>query len=116
MALPIAELGRLIAAKRGGRGIRAAAADVGISQATLSRVENGHMPDLATFAKICKWLDRDPREFLGLEMVETAAPAQKAVVHFRKKKTVTVETAAALGELILAAQRAVQARDDLIGQ
>lgn len=116
MALPIAELGRLIAAKRGARGIRAAAADVGISQATLSRVENGHMPDLATFAKICKWLERDPREFLGIEVTDAAAPAQKAVVHFRKKKTVRVETATALGELILAAQRAVQARDDLIGQ
>ncbi|MES2292994.1 MAG: helix-turn-helix transcriptional regulator [Pseudomonadota bacterium] len=116
MALPIAELGRLIAAKRGTRGIRAAAADVGISQATLSRVENGHMPDLATFAKICKWLDRDPREFLGLDTEPNSAPEQKAVVHFRKKKTVTAETATALGELILAAQRAIQARDDLIGQ
>lgn len=116
MALPIAQLGRLIAAKRGPRGIRAAAADVGISQATLSRVENGHMPDLATFAKICKWLERDPKEFLGLEDADDTGPVQKAVVHFRKKKTVTAETATALGELILAAQRAVQARDDLIGQ
>jgi transcriptional regulator with XRE-family HTH domain len=116
MALPIAELGRLIAAKRGTRGIRAAAADVGTSQATLSRVENGHMPDLATFAKICKWLDRDPREFLGLEVSDSSSSGQKAVVHFKKKKTVTPETATALGELILAAQRAVKARDDLIGQ
>ena len=115
MALPIAELGRLIAAKRGPRGIRAAAAEVGISQATLSRVENGHMPDLATFAKICKWLDRDPREFLGLEGTDSPSSGHKAVVQFRKKKTVTVETANALGELILAAQRAIKARDDLVG-
>jgi transcriptional regulator with XRE-family HTH domain len=112
MPLSIEELGRLIAVKRGGRGVRAAAADVGVSAATLSRVENGHMPDLETFAKICRWLDRDPREFLGLE--ERGAKAPQAVVHFRKKKTVAPETAVALGELILAAQRAIQARNQLI--
>ncbi len=112
MTLPIEELGRLIAVKRGGRGVRAAAADVDVSSATLSRVENGHMPDLETFAKICRWLDRDPREFLGLG--EGGQRASQAVVHFRKKKTVAPETAVALGELILAAQRAIQARNQLI--
>ena len=112
MPLPIEELGRLIAIKRGGRGVRAAAADVGVSSATLSRVENGHMPDLETFAKICRWLDRDPREFLGLG--ETEAETPQAVVHFRKKKTVAGDTAVALGELILAAQKAIRARNALI--
>ena len=112
MPLPIEELGRLITVKRGGRGVRAAAADVGVSPATLSRVENGHMPDLETCAKICRWLERDPREFLGLAEEQGLAP--QAVVHFRKKKTVPSETAVALGELILAAQRAVQARSQLI--
>jgi transcriptional regulator with XRE-family HTH domain len=114
MPLPIEELGRLIAAKRGSRGVRSAAIDVGVSSATLSRVENGHMPDLETFAKICRWLDRDPREFLGL--AEEAGHAPQAVVHFRKKKTVAAETAVALGELILAAQKALRARDRLIDQ
>ncbi|BAJ83266.1 Xre family transcriptional regulator (plasmid) [Acidiphilium multivorum AIU301] len=112
MLLPIKELGRLIAVKRGGRGVRATAADVGISAATLSRVENGHMPDLETFAKICRWLDRDAREFLGLG--DQAEQSPQAVVHFRKQKTVAPETAVALGELILAAQRAIQARNQLI--
>jgi len=114
MVLPIKELGRLIAVKRGARGIRAAAADVGISPATLSRVENGHLPDLATFAKICTWLDRDPREFLGLKTGALSTP--QAMVHFRKKKTIAPETATALGELILAAQKAIQARNSLINQ
>jgi transcriptional regulator with XRE-family HTH domain len=112
MRIPIEELGRLIAVKRGARGIRATAAEVGVSAATLSRVENAHMPDLETFAKICRWLDRDPREFLGLEERTEGMP--RAVVHFRKKKTVAAETATALGELILAAQRAIQARNQLI--
>ena len=112
MALTIEDLGRLIAAKRAGRGVRATALEVGVSHATLSRVENGHMPDLETFAKICQWLDRDPREFLGMESRQEVPP--QAVVHFRKKKTVAAETAQALGELILAAQRAVWARNQVI--
>lgn len=114
MSLPIAELGRLITRKRGSRGIRAAAAEAGVSSATLSRVENGHMPDLVTFAKICRWLEVDPREFLGVAIEERSASKPQTVAHFRKKKTVSEETAVALGELILAAQRALQARQDLI--
>jgi transcriptional regulator with XRE-family HTH domain len=114
MAIAIEDFGLLIAQKRAGRGVRAAALDADVSRATLSRVENGHMPDLVTFAKLCKWLNRDPREFLGLETAPSKE--QNAVVHFRKKKTVSLETANALGELILAAQRAMRARDDLVGR
>ena len=113
MSLPIEELGRLIVERRGSRGVRAAAADVGISSATLSRVENGHMPDLETFAKICKWLGKDPREFLGFEREEAAPP--QAIVQFKKDRTVSKDTAMALGELILAAQNAMRARAKLNG-
>jgi len=115
MSLTIDDLGRLLAAKRGSRGVRAAALDAGVSPATFSRVENGHMPDLKTFARLCKWLNRDPREFLGMETTVTLE-RPKTIVHFKKKKTVHVETARALGELILAAQRAVRAAEDLAGR
>jgi transcriptional regulator with XRE-family HTH domain len=115
MALTIGDFGRLLAEKRGTRGVRAAAAEAEVSSATFSRVENGHMPDLQTFAKLCKWLGRDPREFLGMETDRPKSSA-RAVVHFRKKKTIQMETANALAELILAAQRAMRARDELIGR
>lgn len=114
MTVEIGEFGRLLAAKRGVRGVRAAAAEAQVSSATFSRVENGHMPDLETFAKLCRWLDRDPREFLGMNPGDTST-RPNAVVHFKKKKTVKPETAVALGELILAAQGAIRARDQLIG-
>lgn len=110
MTLPIEALGRLVTVRRGSRGVRAAALDVGISPATLSRVENGHMPDLETFAKICRWLEKDPREFLGFTPPEDAQQLS-ATVHFRKKKTVSKATAVALGELIIAAQAAISARN-----
>lgn len=112
MTIPLEHLGRLIVAKRGNRGVRAAAAEVGVSSATLSRVENGQMPDLLTFKKICEWLDRDPAEFLGLR--DRADDESPPVVHFRKKKTVSQETAKSLAELILSTQRAMQARTRLL--
>jgi transcriptional regulator with XRE-family HTH domain len=111
MALPIEELGRLISKKRGSQGIRAAAAEAEVSPATLSRVENGNVPDLATFAKICRWLEVDPAAFLGVDV--SPKEPQPAVVHFRKKKTVSPDTAQSLAELILAAQRAKNARLEL---
>ena len=114
MALPINALKELVVAKRGRKGVRAAAVDIGISPATLSRVERGNLPDLNTFALICKWLERDPREFLGIQQGPTeGAPA--ATVHFRKDPTVKAETAAALGELILAAQKEARARNSFLG-
>jgi transcriptional regulator with XRE-family HTH domain len=116
MDLTIKDFGQLLTVKRGGRGVRAAAADAGVSTATFSRVENGHMPDLQTFAKLCKWLGCDPREFLGMEADDGTPATPNAVVHFRKKKTVKMETATALGELILAAQRAVRAREKLMSR
>lgn len=114
MPLSIEELGKLIAAKRGTRGIRITAAEVGVSSATLSRVENGNTPDLETFAKICAWLDRDPADFLGLSPSSSTTPT--AVAHWRKKRTVSPDTAKSLGELILATQRAVQARNRLLNE
>lgn len=113
MTLPIEELGRLIVRKRGGRGIRAAAAEADVSPATLSRVENGNLPDLGTFAKICRWLEVDPAKFLGVERPEGQAAPKRAVAHFRKKPTVSAETATSLGALILAAQNARRARSEV---
>jgi transcriptional regulator with XRE-family HTH domain len=40
--------------------------NIGISKATLSRIENGNMPDLLTFLKIVKWLEKDIKEYVKL--------------------------------------------------
>ena len=37
---------------------------IGISKPTLSRVENGNMPDLLTFFKILRWLDKDVTNYI----------------------------------------------------
>ena len=102
--MDIAALAQDITMKRGTVGVRAAARDAGISPATLSRIENGHVPDLETFEKICQWLGKDPSRFLA-----TPPAGAVAAVQFRKKGTVKKETADALGSLIMAVQAMLEA-------
>lgn len=44
-------------------GLREAAIEIGISYATLSRIENKKVPDLMTYAKVCEWLKVDMKSF-----------------------------------------------------
>lgn len=43
---------------------RKAATIIGISSSTLHRIENGQIPDLLTYAKLCKWLKKDMNTFI----------------------------------------------------
>lgn len=111
--LAIEQLGPMLKERRGNRGIRATAAEIGISIATLSRVETGKQPDLDTFSKICRWLSIDPSEVLGCGVPadrgggDDAAAAGGVFAHFRAEKAMKPETAQHLGALILAVQRAM---------
>ena len=96
-------LGQLIAEKRGKVGIRATARQIGLSPATLSRVENGRLPDLDNFTRICKWLDVNPADLLGFDPQASSLPV--AAVHFRSNAALSGETSAALQELIVEAQK-----------
>lgn len=103
-------LGQLILEKRGSTGVRAAAKEIGISAATLSRVENGYLPDLQNFRLICRWLEIDPSLILGFaESKGSGGDTVRASVHFRKAQTTSPETAAALARMILHVQRALTA-------
>ena len=103
--MTLAKLGPLTRERRGDRGLREAAKEIGISPATLSRIENGQVPDLETFQAVCKWLEMDPGTFLG----GASGGPRKAVahVHFKKDGATNEKTAQALAELILAADRAL---------
>jgi len=102
-------LGRRVIEKRGAQGIRAAAKDIGLSHATLSRVERGFLPDLENYKKIIKWLGLDV-DAQAVPKPNSASPGV-AQVHFRKKPTTSPDTAHALAQLILAAQNAMLAED-----
>lgn len=91
--------------QRLGKGVREVAKEVGISPATLSRVENGKIPDLETFGKLCSWLGDDPSVYLGLQAVNDNVP--KVQVHFKKEAAIKQDTALALSEMIMLAQQTI---------
>ena len=90
--------------------MRAAAREVGVSAATLSRIENGKQPDLGTFEKLCRWLEMSPTEFLdvgdaGRNDSEPSSSTKMATVHLRAKREISPQLAQALGEMIMRAQQ-----------
>ena len=106
--LRLGQIGALVREQRGERGVREAAREVGVSAATLSRIENGKQPDLGTFEKLCRWLNINPNEFLDVGDAGSAetkqSSAMTATVHLRAKRDISPELAQALGEMIVRAQ------------
>lgn len=96
------ELGGLVKEKRRGRPIREVAREIGISHATLIRIEKGHLPDLENYQKICRWIGMEDSD--ALRVPDAAEAKSLAEVHFRKARTVSPKTAQALAKMILAAQ------------
>lgn len=105
--IDINALSKSLIQKRGTKGVREIANSIGISPATLSRVERGSIPDLQTFAKICDWLKIEPSDILGLETDQDTSV--HAAVHFRKDHTIDEELAKSLANMIILTQKALQA-------
>ena len=109
--LNLQDFANKIVKKRGEAGIRTTAAEIGISSSTLSRIERGYLPDLETFTAVCEWLEVNPGDILGSN-IESDKP-KLAAVHFRKEKTNTEETAKALANMIIYAQKALELQEGL---
>jgi transcriptional regulator with XRE-family HTH domain len=110
--MSLLRLGNLLRERRGGRGVRDVATEIGVSPATLSRVESGKLPDLLTFRKLCTWLKVDPAEILEISDEKSPVPqaAPAAAVHLRADVLLSPEAAGDLAHLILAAQRELARR------
>ncbi|MEM8976203.1 MAG: helix-turn-helix transcriptional regulator [Pseudomonadota bacterium] len=87
----IKELAPLVLRRRGNMGVRAAAQEIGISPTTLTRIEKGHVPDVATLDKLSAWLGEEATKFTGIGDLQIA---------FKNRKAVPPQTAHALAELI----------------
>ena len=99
-------LGTIVRKKRGSLGLRDAAAEIGTSAPTLSRIEGGKMPDLQTFSKLCRWLEIDPATLLGVESRKpTISQPNAAFAHLRAGREIEAQTATALARAIVQAQR-----------
>jgi transcriptional regulator with XRE-family HTH domain len=92
--------------------LREAAREIGISPATLMRVESGRIPDVDTFGKLCVWLAIDPRTYLGIKIAATdkprdtthgeAKPSHMIVsAHFKADRTPNQDTVKALANMIM---------------
>ena len=107
--LTLQNLGTLVREKRGRRGLREVAEEIGSSAATLSRIESGKMPDLQTFGKLCRWLELDPATLLGVSRKNKAGQRPSvAIAHLRAKREISPSTARALANVIMQAQRMLE--------
>ncbi|MBB6001432.1 helix-turn-helix domain-containing protein [Arcicella rosea] len=98
---------QMVKLKRGNKGLRAVSEDIGgVSAPTLSRIEQGHLPDIDTYFKICKWLDV-PTDFFAITD-STFTQEEVVVAHLRADKTLPPETASALVKMINLAYQAVK--------
>jgi transcriptional regulator with XRE-family HTH domain len=114
----LGSLGVMVKRKRGERRLRETAQDIGIGPATLMRIENGRIPDVTTFGKICRWLDVDPRNFLGFDSSASTAEEARLILvsaHLKADQTPSQETATALAKMILYAARAMAASKGVPG-
>lgn len=103
-------LAALIKTRRGNRGLREIAHEIGdVSPSTLSRIENGKVPDMDTFLRICDWLHVSAEEFIK----ETQEPQENEIRtidriegYLRADRELTPETADALAKLMKMAYKA----------
>lgn len=81
--------------KRGSTGLRAIAAEIGgVSASTLSRIEQGKIPDVDTFVKICNWLEVSTDTFiLGDTNKKEVSNQEQVVAHLRADRELSKETA-----------------------
>jgi transcriptional regulator with XRE-family HTH domain len=100
-----------------GLGLRKAAKKIGgLSASTLSRIEKGKVPDVDTFVRICRWLDKSPEAFIidppGDDTSESGSKeldtVEEIAVHLRADQALSEETTNALMQMIRMAHRADQ--------
>src|SRR5229473_2208143 len=98
----------MVIAKRGKRGLRETAKEIGeVSVSTLSRIEQGKIPDLGTFLRLCHWLGVSSEQFVPEASRATSTMSPPAintqdtiVAHLRADRTLDPQTAEALTTMI----------------
>lgn len=104
----IDKLAALVRSKRADRGLREVADEIGnVSPSTLSRVENGKIPDLTTFLLLCDWIDVPPAELIVQQetgqSVVTTDTSEAIAILLRADNRLDPTTANTLATLIKAA-------------
>lgn len=119
--LDVELLANLLRNKRSGRGLRGIAREIGnVSPSTLSRVENGKMPDMETFLSLCDWLEVPPetliRDGASQEVAPDVVPPETLAIQLRADKDLDPATANALAALVQAAYHELSQREMTLKQ
>jgi transcriptional regulator with XRE-family HTH domain len=111
--LDVSELGRLVREKRAKDelSIRQAAAVARISFSTLSRVEGGAQPDLATFTSLCAWLGVSPARFFAPTTHRTQSALDEAIEHLITDPALSPEAAEQIASMMRAMYQALAAQE-----
>lgn len=99
-SIKIDALAKMIKQKRGDQGLREVAKVIGISVSTLSRVENGNLPDIDSYMKLCKWLEVSVDFFTYGPQKGNESTKQMVVANLRADKTLPKEISEALIKMI----------------
>lgn len=108
------KLAVLIKERRGKRGLREVAKEIGdISAPTLSRVEQGRLPDLDTFIRLCRWLGKSPEDFVVEKFDKSvvnqeASVPEKIEILLRAERTLQPDTINAIVKMVNLALEASQ--------
>ena len=97
--LDIQKLSEMIKSKRGKKGLRLLASEIGVSASTLSRIEQGNLPDIDTYLRLCNWLEVST-EFFTDTNNEEADTRHGVIAHLRADKALPPSTAEALIQMI----------------
>lgn len=106
--IDLAKFVAMLKTKRGERGLREVAQEIGeISASTLSRLENGKIPDMDTFLRVCDWMKIDPSQFLVRTEVGNPTTSTPEIIeaHLRADKNLDEATAEAIAEMVRAVYR-----------
>ena len=92
------KLSSMIKSKRARQGLRATGKEIGISAPTLSRIEQGNLPDIETYVKICEWLNVSTDYFTGVQ--EDFSTQKTIIASLRAEKTLSPSTVESLVNFI----------------
>ena len=98
--LDAAQLGKIVRAHRGERSMRQAAGEAGVSLSTISRVESGSLPDLASFTALCAWAGVSPSRFFTPIAERQDTPVEVAIAHLSADPRLTPEHASSIASVI----------------
>lgn len=96
-------LASMLKERRGVKSLRSIADEIdNVSFTTLSRIEQGKIPDIDTFVRLCKWLNVSTETFImgDIDNKKVVSSKDRVLAHLRADKTLSVETANMLIKVI----------------